>query len=215
MKTYLLTTLFFLLCLISFGQFVDRYGVYIQRNAATQSVRNPQNPRDGNFTWDPVFTWGAGLYGSWFLGRGESLKMRIAYIPKGFRDDFTLNGVRQRNNRNLLHYLSIDALIQKTWGGGFMRPFVGTGLSWNVLVHREIDDVFNTINSIAHISPDNYRILAVSGDLNAGTHLGRFMMIETNLSLDIIPALSQVDAIVRNWVASLAVGIHLSEIIIN
>ncbi len=213
MKTHFLTSLFSTLCLISSAQFIDQYGIYVQHNASDQQVRL----EDHSFGWGVIYTWGIGAYGIKTAENGLDFKYRLTYTQKGFHDSLTSNDELIYSNRNELDYLSVDLLIQKVWREGFFRPYLAAGVSGTVLVRKEVADFLGSSSflGIPALSPDDFNTLGLGSIYNLGATFGKVFFIEGGLWIDLLPALKQPGVEIRNVLFTVAVGIHVSEVLKN
>ncbi len=216
MKTYVLTTLFCLLNCIVFAQSFEDFGVYVKGNFSTQHVRNPQRPDDGVFEWDYIKTWGMGIYGVRSIDHDFAIRNRLAYTQKGFNDTFQMQDASGQlqflSSRNVLHYLSIDGLLQYTMNEGVIRPYALLGMSASALIAKEIPTLISNPQGVEVIDPEDFNRFGLSGIFNVGMKLDEVWFVEGEMNFDMLPALKQPDASIKNWVWSLALGLNLSEL---
>jgi hypothetical protein len=208
-----LTYLFLSLALLKVNaQQQAESGFYVQANAATQYVTNPQRPEDGTFAWNFLKSFGGGIYRIKTFTHRISIKERLNYSQKGFHHDYQVfsgpsgNLVEIRNN-NKLHYLSADGLFRYRLGKKSLRLFLGARIDY-LLGSNLPEETYNP-QSTGPIRRDDFRKFVCGAVGGLDVRIDKYFSLDLGVNRDISPALRYPDLLIKNWIWSLNLCMNL------
>jgi hypothetical protein len=169
-------------------------------------------PEDGTFAWKFLKSFGGGLYRVQKFTNKISVKKRVNYSQKGFRNTkhvyvSPLGGQSDEQSNNKLHYLGLDGLFQYRISKTNLQFFVGP----------RIDYLLGTNLPSKTINPQSYRpilredfreiVLGIVGGIEM--QIDKRFSIDLGVNRDFTPALRYPDLLIKNWLWSLNLSMKI------
>jgi hypothetical protein len=193
------------------------YGLYLKGNIATQVFTDPTQPEDGRTQWDHLATAGAGFFAQVQLSKKFSLKQRLLWQQKGFKEsgDFGVVGTpffEGATFQNHFDYLSADLLCQfalKKWKRAEFRGYAGLEASWLLRYKLESNVMPNNLFYPMNEYGSGFETLNFSWIAGLSLALNQTLTIEVEANRDLSPILKKENISVRNqlWTLGLSISI--------
>ena len=192
------------------------FGPYVKANWATQTYDNPASTSQGTFAFGRFLTFGAGIFGDYYLNDKHSIEGRLGYMRKGNLDEGNqvINGPgplpASGDFKNTFDYLNLDLVyFYHVWNKP-IQPIIGAGLQNAVLIHHMLGsdiEPYNLYYPFDRFEPiSNYNLSYL---LALGVQKKDAFSIIFEFNRDILPIIKGESLRVKNILFSLQLNVTL------
>lgn len=197
------------------------YGVVIETNLASHTNSDPTKPDDGQFEWNYLYTFGAGMYASQQLFDRLNLTTVLLFRQRGYTEDAqtaTINSpISYPSLQNRFNYISLDirGKYQKNKSNKIkISPIIGFSL--NTLVSRKIEsEGINLINEVypVNLYKDNWKTLNLNYIVGFSLYQLNKYSLDFEFNRSITPLLKVETLVVKDWIWSMKLNISVQKLL--
>jgi hypothetical protein len=197
------------------------YGIVIETNLASHTNSDPTKPDDGQFKWNSLFTFGAGMYASQQLFDRLNLTTALLFRQRGYTEDAQtaiLNSpISYPSLQNRFNYISLDikGKYQKNRSNKIkISPIMGFSL--NTLISRKIEsEGINLINEVypVNLYKENWKTLNLNCILGFSLYQFKKYSLEFEFNRSFTPLLKVETLVVKDWIWSMKLNISVQKLL--
>jgi hypothetical protein len=220
-KIFLSFLILFTLTTKCYLQNID-YGLIIEANLASHTNSDPTKPEDGQFQWNGINTFGAGIYASKQVYNHIHLTSSLIFRQRGYTEEAQTGPIPSPtfsylSLQNRFNYFSFDVkckYIRNNSNQVKISPLFG--FSANALVSKDIEsERQDDINDLYPVNQyqDNWKRM----NLNYVIGLSLFQLNKYSLDFEfnrsITPLLRLETLVVKDWIWSMKLNISIQKLL--
>ena len=197
------------------------YGLVIETNFSSHTHTNPTKPEDGQFQWNSLNTFGAGVYASKEILNHFHLTSSLLFRQRGYTEEAQIGPINlpvsYPSTQNRFNYLSLDTklkYIKNNTGKIKISPLIG--ISINTLVSRNIEsERIDPINDVYPVNQfqDNWNTINLNYLLGFSLFQLNKYSLDFEFNRSITPLLKVETLIVKDWTWSMKLNISIQKLL--
>lgn len=195
------------------------YGFVIEFNSASHTNFDPQKPEDGQFQWNPLFTFGIGGFYETAIDHHFRWRSNVILRQRGYTEYAQIannnSGLVDYSLQNRFHYLSLDnrlVYVKNHSKGLKISPLFG--LSVNLLLYKKLESEEKSETKDVYPVDQyqkNWKPLNIIYVLGLSLFRRQTFYLDLTFARSITPLLAVKTLEVKDWVWSANLAVSISK----